>query len=138
MELPTMRTFFFAAALAVITSAEAHAQRCAAIAFSWNGAWASQSWTGDYACDNARTGAMNACRANGGRGCGYMTTAFDCMAVAHCNHWNGQRHAFGSFGATRAQAESNALGAVVSAGWSNCYIRVWWCPYGEFARGEGE
>jgi hypothetical protein len=133
-----MRAFLFAAALAAVAAAEAHAQRCAAVAYSANGAWASQSWTGAYACDHARNSAINACHANGGQGCGYLTTAYDCMAVAHCNHWNGQRHAYGSFGGTPAQAENNALGAVISAGWSNCYIRVWWCPYGEHARLQGE
>ena len=133
-----MRKLFYVLAIVMLwMPSVAHAQRCAALSYSWNGAWASQAWTGEYACENAKNISQNACYRNAGRTCGFMTTAFDCMAVAICNHWNGQRHAYGAFGATQAQAENNALGAVISAGWANCYVRVRWCPYGEFARQNG-
>lgn len=114
-----------------LASAEAWAQgSCAAIAFSMNGAWASQTWEGDDACRNARIAATLACRRNGGHNCGFATLSSACVAVAICNHWNGQRIANAEYGMTEFVASENAMNAVLMRGWSGCYVRVSWCPYG--------
>lgn len=128
-----VRYVFVVGAFVALTSvAHAQSQSCAALAYSRNAAWASQTWVGENACVNASSRAVSACHQNGGVGCGYLTTGSSskCMAVVACSV-NGVRNAYGAFGANAFEAESNAFATLHGAGWTNCHIRVSWCPYGE-------